>query len=179
MKNANPQTKPCSIPGCFRGAASSGMCNAHLARYKRWGDPVGKHAFRDSIPKSCSVDGCNKPCASKGFCGTHYERMRKNGTLASKPKRPSGTGCLKSGYCVIIRHIEGRKIRIRRCRLVMEEKIGRPLLPDETVHHKNGNKLDDRPDNLELWASRHPKGQRDIDLVRYACEILNQYAYIN
>lgn len=66
--------------------------------------------------------------------------------------------------------------RVKEHRYVMEQHIGRRLLPDETVHHINGNKTDNRLENLELWASKHPKGQRIPDLVEYAVEILRRYA---
>ena len=60
-------------------------------------------------------------------------------------------------------------------RVVMEEMIGRYLLPHENVHHKNGNRQDNRPDNLELWIKKQPQGQRVEDLVTFAKEILELY----
>lgn len=59
---------------------------------------------------------------------------------------------------------------------LMEKKIGRYLKPEETVHHKNLRRDDNRMKNLELWASRHPKGARIADLIEYAVELLKDYA---
>ena len=167
--------KHCSVPKCHRPARAGKMCNAHYARYKRCGSPLGKQVMRDSKSAICSVKGCGSPYKARGFCSTHYERMRKNGTLKSRGKRPAGEGTIINGYVVFIRHLDGKKINIRQCRLVMENKLGRALSPKETIHHKNGNRSDDREENLELWCSVHPKGQRVSDLINYAKYILERY----
>lgn len=60
----------------------------------------------------------------------------------------------------------------------MEQEIGRPLLATETVHHINGDRQDNRTENLELWSSSQPSGQRVADKVAWAYGILEQYAHL-
>jgi hypothetical protein len=63
--------------------------------------------------------------------------------------------------------------RVREHRWVMEQVLQRPLRDDEIVHHKNGNRQDNRPENLEVWlkADNH-KGSRPEDLLAHALEVL-------
>lgn len=66
--------------------------------------------------------------------------------------------------------ISGRNVLEHR--LVMSSVIKRPLEKFENVHHINGIRNDNRPENLELWAKVQPKGQRVKDLVSF---VVNNY----
>lgn len=59
--------------------------------------------------------------------------------------------------------------------LVMEQHLGRELFRHENVHHINGDRLDNRLENLELWSSRQPPGQRVEDKLQWARQLLSEY----
>ncbi len=131
----------------------------------------------------CSVADCPRPHQSKGFCAAHYKRVLATGD--PQPERPirevAGDGFLHHGYWVVgvpkeLRRLVGGAAKVGEHRLVMALHLGRPLLPDEVVHHRNGVRTDNRIENLELWSTAHPKGQRVEDLVTFGVEMLSLYA---
>jgi HNH endonuclease len=57
----------------------------------------------------------------------------------------------------------------------MEEYLGRPLLPHENVHHLDGDRSNNKIENLELWSKGQPPGQRVEDKLAWAREIIALY----
>jgi hypothetical protein len=94
------------------------------------------------------------------------------------PQWKGGKHTTDDGYVItrLPSTVIGAKTRYRaEHRLVVEAYLGRELTADETVHHKNGIRNDNRLENLELWSSRHPQGQRVEDLLKWAKEIVLKY----
>ncbi len=67
--------------------------------------------------------------------------------------------------------------RVQASHLSIYDKTGRTIKKGETVHHINGNTLDNRFENLEIWRSGHPFGQRVEDKIKWCIDFLNEYGY--
>lgn len=168
----------CLVDGCSSDAKAVGMCIAHYERKKKYGDPLA------SAPKKtggeCSHEGCHSIVTARGMCRTHYARLVRHGSsngFSDWYKKRETQIIDSSGYALTYdpKHPNAKKSgRILEHRRVMSQKIGRPLQSGENVHHINGNRSDNRIENLELWKSSQPAGQRVQDLVRYAISIIDQ-----
>ena len=121
----------------------------------------------------------NESFAARKPMGRNEGNRRKGDyckECAKGDKHPNYSGGYinTDGYRVIPTG-KGAGITILQHRAVMQEYLGRELFIDENVHHINGIRDDNRIDNLELWSTMQPKGQRITDKVKWAREILGRY----
>lgn len=181
---ADPKhTKPCSVQDCNKHAHAKGYCTLHYQRYRKGADLAtpARVTVRGGSA-DCSVDECERKSRSMGMCHMHYKQKWRTGSHErSRGKRPTGQWSdwyeVKSGY--VQRHMwDGVASRIQfQHRAVMEEMLGRKLMRGENVHHVNGIRNDNRPDNLELWSTQQPAGQRVQEKIDWAKELLESYGY--
>jgi hypothetical protein len=162
----------CSIEGCASFVKARGLCQKHYHRLQRHGDPTGgstERVYKSGRP--CRVDGCLTPSRALGYCPKHEARFRKRDGDLSDPPAPRHRYKVRGGYIEVL--VDGR--RRPEHQVVVEEHIGRPLLPGENVHHRNGVRDDNRLSNLELWSKSQPPGQRAVDKLSWAREIVALY----
>lgn len=192
------QTDECKIGDCSGVPYARNLCMGHYRRLQRTGKPERQPKVR----RDCAVSDCSRDAVTTGWCKLHYERKRLHGdpehwrrpvarhwtcAACGVPCTRGSQQCLdcfntprespdfpttdKHGYKV--GYWQGKQVREHRW--VMEQHFGRELRPEEQVHHRNGDRSDNAFENLELWSTSHPRGQRVIDKVEYAAQLFVIY----
>jgi len=119
------------------------------------------------------LKGCGKYCSRKCFgISKRNHRQYNSGRTWFKKGIPNNVGkdnpnwkggyARKDGYIMILAHnhpAANKNGYIMKHRLIMETKLKRYLNPSEGVHHINGIKDDNRPENLEITAKWHHRGK--------------------
>lgn len=192
---------PCPIEGCANVARMRGWCSTHYRRWKETGDPLkllnpprkyknisgqrfGNLVAQTRVPKEMSRRNARWVC----LCDCGNTTIALMGNLQNGGKKSCGCEqykrlervMTKAGYVTVDApdghpHAGKRNGRILEHRLVVEQYLGRYLLPTEEVHHKNANRSDNRIENLELWTKSHPSGARVEDHIQWALQLILTY----
>jgi len=169
--------------------------NAHIKKY-------GRGPLYCSRP--CSDIGRTKDATARNTftcisCGETLTRSRKPGGRIYREQKYCSQACKAAHQRDVAlarfnagnfsRHIKrhgyvwisvpslvtGKKHAVMEHRYVMSQHLGRELYPEETVHHRDGNRQHNDLSNLELFSSRHGPGQRVVDKVAFAIDMLRLY----
>lgn len=133
------------------------------------------------------IDFSHRICYKSGSCKKFWKCLCECGnttiidTSGLTSGRSKSCGCLRnkggkinsSGYRSI--YSIPLKKYILEHRYVYEQHYGITLTENQTIHHKNGDRLDNGIENLELWDTSQPKGQRVEDKIKFYFELVEKY----
>ena len=171
----------CSVPDCGRRPKANGMCTMHFQRVNSHPElGSGKTLERGRKPiygeiSECLVSGCAQRPVNRWMCQKHSQQ-RAAGIIDERGDQlrallPTGrrrlrerwVGSTRDGYVLRVAPEDHPHPRvdgsILEHRLVMEQMLNRYLEDWEIVHHKDGNRQNNAPDNLTVHDGRARNGE--------------------
>ena len=142
---------------CFYKKYKWNIKETNPEKYRKRLDQANK-SRRDKVRREKNLP-LDTPCLNPNY-GRGFKMIGGYKSL----RNPNHPNSAKDGY--VFEHI-----------VIMVEFLGRPLEKGENVHHKNGIKDDNRIENLELWSTSQPPGQRIEDKIIWCRDFLDLYGY--
>lgn len=160
----------CSMSECVKAAYCRGFCLMHYERLKRHGDPaiVKRIRYHGAL---CSVAGCLRAASVNTICNTHNQRVRRGGsvdyvTSTEEWKHRCRAASKRLGQLKLTTYMKFHGVHLHR--IVAAEKIGRPLRAGEIVHHIDGDKHNNHPDNLDILIDQSSHARKHLRRGRFS-----------
>lgn len=133
---------------------------------------AGKRVVRQCVQCGNDVERAISQFKAKTFCSLACKRANSRDNAHTQVN--------SNGYVWVFVGLgypgAGKQGHMLEHRKAMQDFLGRPLVGDENVHHINGDRQDNRIENLELWSTSQPRGQRVEDKLAWAREFIDLYS---
>lgn len=142
---------------------SSNPVRSTFGSWSKGLNAAGLEVKKPMISELCRTNMIKAHKGKTSFAWKGGRHLDNNGyVMVWNPTHPNAKGGRDKSY--VAEH-----------RMIMSNHLGRPLLKSEQVHHKNGDRADNRIENLELWSTSQPSGQRIEDKLKWAKDFINIY----
>lgn len=115
-------------------------------------------AARGRTPSAAHCAALSASLKGRTFSEEHRRNISRAASGRTGAKNPNWRGGRNLDARGYVRVASGRSGTVSEHRLVMESTLGRPLALGETVHHRNGDKADNRIENLWVFADQKAHG---------------------
>ncbi len=175
----------CSVEGCTTRPRINGLCNRHYLQWKDGRLPAD--AMKEPPAASyvaCKLENCTVRASSRGMCPKHARQVKAGiiNELGEELRDPSlrpgrGWRSYCRGYVKVMAKNHPQADRdgyVLEHRLVMEKILGRFLERHEVVHHRDGVRNNNTPENLEVHTRKtHPPAHEyTVETTRVALQAL-------
>lgn len=130
----------------------------------------GRIPWYKSRPTTHGRKFCSNRCSGRRNRGGNHKSW-KGGAIVGGYRKVTIYAFPEQYHEILAPMIQGKAAHnyVLEHRAIMAIQLGRTLKPYETVHHRNGSKLDNRPENLELWLGAHGASVRATEVLCPHC----------